>query len=367
MKQRSALCRAGSLLLFPVFLAAAYAHETVALGPVEQVNLAGSSLTVLGQTFELTPTLTVTFGGKRYTISDALRVVHAGTYISVVGTDTPGGRPIAKEIIISRRPYVPGANDVFVSGIVSSYDASTGQANIGKLQIDATSMFASNSSFTIGVGTRIEVFGKQAIAGGAVLASELKLVQDASTGAPANVQSISGTGAANIQSISGTGAVANVQSISGTGAATNKQSISGTRAVANVQSISGTGAATNRQSISGTGAAANVQSISGTGAATNKQSISGTGAAANVQSISGTGAAANVQSISGTGAAANVQSISGTGAAANVQSISGTGAATNKQSISGTGSAANAQSISGTGAARSVLSISGTGIRTLIN
>jgi hypothetical protein len=338
MKQRLALCRAGSLLLLPLFLAAAYAHETVALGPVEQVNLRGSSLTVLGQTFDLTPAVAVTIGAKTYKISDALQVVHVGTYISVVGTDTPNGRPIAKEIIVSRHDYVPGANDVFVSGAVTAYDASTGQAKVGDLKIDVTSMFASNSSFSIGVGTRIEVFGRQAIAGGVVWASELKLVKDASTGSAANVQSISGTGfATNKQSISGTGAAANVQSISGTGFATNKQSISGTGAAANVQSISGTGAATNKQSISGTGAATSAQSISGTGAATNKQSISGTGAATSAQSISGTGAATNSQSISGTGAARSVQSISGTGATLSVQSISGTGTAGNFQSISGTG------------------------------
>ena len=201
---------------------------------------ATSSLTVLGQTFELTPAVAVTIGAKRIKASDALQVVHPGTYISVVGTDNPSGRPIAKEILVFRRPYVPGANDVFISGLVTAYDSSTGQAKIGNLQVDVTPMFASNSSFAIAVGSRIEVFGRQAIAGGVVWANEFKLLN---SGSGTSTQSISGTGT---QSISGTG----TQSISGTGT----QSISGT----GTQSISGTGT----QSISGTGTE---QSISGTG------------------------------------------------------------------------------------------------------
>ena len=176
MAQRSVLCRAGFLLLCPLVLAAAHAQETVVLGPVEQVNLGESSLTVLGQTFELTPAVAVTIGAKRLKASDALQVVHPGTYISVVGTDSSSGRPIAKEILVSRRPYVPGANDVFISGLVTAYDTSTGQAKVGNLQVDVTSMFASNSSFAIAVGSRIEVFGRQAIAGGVVWANEFKLV-----------------------------------------------------------------------------------------------------------------------------------------------------------------------------------------------
>jgi len=224
------------MLLCPLVFAAASAQETVVLGPVEQVNLGKPSLTVLGQTFALTPAVTVTLGTKRLKASDVLQVVHPGTYLSVVGTDSTSGLSIAKEIVVSRRPYVPGSSDVFISGLVTAYDPSTGQAKVGNLQVDATSMFASNSSFEIGVGSRIEVFGRQAIVGGVVWANEFKLLN---SGAGTSVQSISGTGT---QSISGTG----MQSISGTGT----QSISGT----GTQSISGTGT----QSISGTGKSAQI-------------------------------------------------------------------------------------------------------------
>jgi hypothetical protein len=225
MGHRSALCRAGFLLLFPLVLAAAYAQETAALGPVERISSNGTSLTVLAQSYDLTPAVSVTIGSKKYRLTDALKLIHPGTYIAVVGTDDVQGRRTATEIIVSRRAYVPGASDVFVSGRVTSYDSLTGQAKLGGLQVDATSMFASNSTFRIGVGARIEVLGRQAIGAGVVSALELKLLNEASsvpttsTGSGASLQSISGTGAAkSTQSISGTGATLGVQSISGTGA-----------------------------------------------------------------------------------------------------------------------------------------------------
>src|SRR3982751_1019659 len=127
MGHQSALCRAGFLLLFPLVFAAAHAQDTVVLGPIEQVSKTGSSLTVLGQTFELSSALTVTVGAKRFTRSDALRLVRPGIYVSVVGKERPNGLPVAQEIVVSRLAYVPGASDIFVSGLITSYDASTGQ------------------------------------------------------------------------------------------------------------------------------------------------------------------------------------------------------------------------------------------------
>ena len=327
MGHRSALCRAGFFLLLPLFIAAAHAQGSAVLGPVEQVNRLESSLTVLGQTFGLTPSVVITIGTKRYPLSVALRVIQPGAYVSVVGEMT-SGRPTAQVILVSSRPYVPGASDVYISGVVTSYDSSTGQAKVGHLQIDATPTFATDASTRIGVGSRIEAFGRQATAGGIVWANSLEVRR-----------------AIDVESISGTGASTAVQSISGTGM--SKQSISGTGASTAVQSISGTGMS--KQSISGTGASTAVHSISGTGAGMSMQSISGTGAQTAAQSISGTGVRVSTQSISGTGAQTAAQSISGTGARASTQSISGTGARTAVQSISGTGTRSSVRSISGTG------------------
>jgi hypothetical protein len=320
MGHRSALCRAGFLLLIPFVLAAVHAQETSVVGPVEKVDQRESSFTVLGQTFAFRPSALVAMGGKMYSFSDVLRIVRPGAYVAVVGIETTSGQLIAQEIQVSRRPYVPGASEVFISGLVTSYDASTGQARVGAQQIDVTPAFATSAYLELSVGSRIEAFGRQASTGGVVWLSDLRVARQIDTG------SISGTGnATSLQSISGTGARTGKQSISGTGASTSTQSISGTGARTSVQSISGTGASTSTQSISGTGTRTSVHSISGTGASTSSQSISGTGARTSVQSISGTGASLSIQSISGTGARASVQSISGTGTRTSVQSISGTG------------------------------------------
>ena len=244
MGHRSVLCRAGSLLLFPFFLAAAHAQESAVLGPVEQVNHRESSLTVLGQTYEVAPSVVVTIGATSYSYLRAFRSIRAGAYVSIVGNIAPSGRLVAQEILVSRTQYVAGASDVFISGVVTSYDASTGQAKVGNLVIDATPTFAELSE-GIYVGSRIEVSGKQAVSGGVVWASGLEVLRAvdtdsiSGTGSKTSTLSISGTGA-SMQSISGTGAGASMQSISGTGI--RKQSISGTGAQTNMQSISGTGA-----------------------------------------------------------------------------------------------------------------------------
>jgi fibronectin-binding autotransporter adhesin len=336
MESRSALCKAGFPLLFLLASAITHAQDSFVLGPVERVSVERLTITVLGQTYGLTPNEVYVLGARKLPANRVASAITLGAYVAIEGVESPGGELFVKTILISKRPYVQGASDVFLGGTVAEYDAATGYVRVGSLKVNAAAVVAVNSVVDIQAGSRVEFIGRQAQAGSEVLPSQIhispKLSAQSISGT--GVQSISGTG---IQSISGTG----VQSISGTGiqsiSGTGIQSISGT----GVQSISGTGI----QSISGTG----VQSISGTGiqsiSGTGVQSISGTG----IQSISGTG----VQSISGTG----IQSISGTG----VQSISGTGV----QSISGTGiqsiSGTGAQSISGTG----VQSISGTGIQSI--
>jgi hypothetical protein len=283
------------MFLLPFVLATGHAQELAVFGPVEQSSPTASSITVLGQTYGVTPSVAVVIGAKRYSVAETFRLIRSGTYVSIVGSQTADGKLLAKEILVSRRAYVPGASEVFVSGLVTAFDISTGVAQIGPLKIDTTTFLPTNSAEAFAVGSHIEATGKQALPGGVLWVSSLEVV------APVGLQSISGTGVST-QSISGTGA--SLQSISGTGVGT--QSISGTGVSA--LSISGTG--TSLQSISGTG----TQSISGTGVSA--LSISGTGTS--LQSISGTG----TQSISGTGVSA--LSISGTGTS--LQSISGTGA-----------------------------------------
>jgi hypothetical protein len=319
-------CLAG--LFVALGCASAYAQQGLVAGPVDSVSRTGLSVTVLGQTVAVPSAKNSLPGLSRP--GQTTQAFEVGDFVIVSGLRLPSGQLVAKAIDRTGSAFVAGVSNVYLSGSVTTFDASVGTLRVGGVDIYVTEALVS-SAISIQVGTEIEVLGRQAQPRGAIWATEIRagdvqvrsisqvltLVRDG-RGIGSATSSIQGTG---IQSIQGTG----VQSIQGTGVqsiqGTGVQSIQGT----GVQSIQGTGV----QSIQGTG----VQSIQGTGV----QSIQGTG----VQSIQGTG----VQSIQGTG----VQSIQGTG----VQSIQGTGV----QSIQGTG----VQSIQGTG----VQSIQGTGVQSI--
>jgi hypothetical protein len=293
--------------------AGASAAEVFVLGPVEKISSDGYRITVLGQSFTIDRQNAL---GRQVKNRDQSAEFSVGSYVYLVGERSIDGVLVADSGSVVKAPYVAGASEVFLSGIVSKYDQKLGVVTIGSAEIYIPGA-AVESTTAIRVGADLRISGYQFNPSSQVLATQIQGMESIS---------IQGTG---IQSIQGTGAES--LSIQGTG----KQSIQGT----GVQSIQGTGA--EALSIQGTG----VQSIQGTGAealsiqGTGKQSIQGTG----VQSIQGTGAEA--LSIQGTGKlsiqSTGVQSIQGTGA--EVLSIQGTG----KQSIQGTG----VQSIQGTGAA----------------
>jgi hypothetical protein len=262
---------AGTFAVFALCCASAVsqAKEIQVIGPVEKVQSRSSSLTVLGQTFVSARAIT----GRDGRVGG----IAVGDYVSITG-EIVKGTLVARTIVTLAAPYVPGASEVLFRGPVA-YAKATGLATAGGLQI-LLSQATSNSALNIESGDSIEVLGIQALPGGPVWASEIRIEPIGSAGTDS--LSIQGTGLLSIQ---GTG----TQSIQGTGT----QSIQGT----GTRSIQGTGT----KSIQGTG----VQSIQGTGAL----SIQGTGAL----SIQGTGKL----SIQGTGK----QSIQGTG----VRSIQGTG------------------------------------------
>ncbi len=295
----------------------ASADNVIAVGPVERVSVDGSVVQVLGQVFKIRSSHSIE-GRAEY--SDTSLNLRLGAYLYIEGERSADGSLVASSFLVDESPYVAGASEVLLAGIVSKFDQLTGLATIGSAQI-----YVSDASVEvatpISVGATITVVGYQANPRQQIWATQIDSNEPISileTGIDS--LSIQGTGK---QSIQGTGVKS--LSIQGTG----KQSIQGTGVKS--LSIQGTG----KQSIQGTGA--NSLSIQGTG----KQSIQGTGVKS--LSIQGTGK----QSIQGTGA--NSLSIQGTGK----QSIQGTGA--NSLSIQGTGK----QSIQGTGVKS--LSIQGTG------
>ena len=77
----------------------------------------------------------------------------------------------AQSIGTSLDSYVPGASEVFVTGIPSSVDYRTGRAKIGNLTVDYTSSLGSGRFQ--GIGAAVTVIGIQPASGGVMLSDRV--------------------------------------------------------------------------------------------------------------------------------------------------------------------------------------------------
>ncbi len=66
-----------------------------------------------------------------------------GDYVSVAGSVVSPGWLYADQVTVSTERYVPGATEVFVTGMLSSVDLARGTAQMGSLTIDYTSSLGS--------------------------------------------------------------------------------------------------------------------------------------------------------------------------------------------------------------------------------
>ena len=103
----------------------------VLVGPVAAVNVELGSFSSLGQSI--------------MTSDEMLNQLNIGDLVSVQGSVAGPGWLYADSITISADQYVAGATEVFVTGILSSIDASTGAATLGDLQVDYTSSLSTGS------------------------------------------------------------------------------------------------------------------------------------------------------------------------------------------------------------------------------
>jgi hypothetical protein len=65
--------------------------------------------------------------------------LNVGDYVSVEGSIVSSGWLYADAVSVSGTLYVPGASEVFVTGLLTSVDAAAGTAQMGGLTIDYTS------------------------------------------------------------------------------------------------------------------------------------------------------------------------------------------------------------------------------------
>ena len=122
-------------------------------GPISELDLGEGTFTAVGQT--------VSFA------NEGLSSLTVGTYVTVYGSIAGAGAIDATAVDVSSEMYVPGATEVFVTGIPSSVDYAQGSLSIGALNVDYT-MSLGGSGFG-GVGAAITVRGTQPALGGTML------------------------------------------------------------------------------------------------------------------------------------------------------------------------------------------------------
>src|SRR5438874_2930688 len=210
--------------------------ELLVIGPVESVNAADSTATILGQRVH-TPAI------------DAIAV---GNTVAVFGTARADGT-IEASAIQSRGIYVPGATSIFVSGTVQRAEPALGRVVVRRVTVDLASAM-SYGMLSPAVGSKLAISGTQPVSRGLVLVSGTRASVGGIAGTGSSVNGIAGTGS-SVGGIAGTGS--SVGGIAGTGSSVN--GIAGTGSSAG--GIAGTGSSVG--GIAGTGATVN--GIAGTG------------------------------------------------------------------------------------------------------
>jgi hypothetical protein len=93
-------------------------------GPVDHINTINGVFESMGQVVMASQAM--------------LSGMRVGDYVSVSGSVVSPGWLYADDVSVSAEPYVPGATEVVVSGMLSSVDLEKGTARMGGLTIDYT-------------------------------------------------------------------------------------------------------------------------------------------------------------------------------------------------------------------------------------
>ena len=154
------------------FVAAAIAGPalagTLAMGPVEQINLKSSTLVVLGQIYHVLPS-TKLVGRSGATVT--LESFATNSMIVVKGAETASGATSITSITSIPQMDVPGATQLSVTGVVSS-ESATGQIQVGNLSVDINSTLTGDAQ-NFGVGSLVTITGTQPNPNGLFLAQSI--------------------------------------------------------------------------------------------------------------------------------------------------------------------------------------------------
>ena len=98
--------------------------------------------------------------------------IQVGDYVSVNGSVISSGWLYADDVSVFAESYVPGASAVFVTGIPSAIDLSTGRAQIGGLTIDYTPALSSGD---LGFGLEMSFSGIQPVRRGLLISDAVSV------------------------------------------------------------------------------------------------------------------------------------------------------------------------------------------------
>ncbi|MDH3275576.1 MAG: hypothetical protein OEM99_13690, partial [Gammaproteobacteria bacterium] len=137
--------------------AAAITGGSLLAGPIHTIDWANRLFLAVGQEV-------------RFSESD-VDFLQVGDYVAVRGSIVSAGVIHAESVNILASRYIPGASEVFVTGIPSSVDYNLGTAKIGELTVDYTSSMGGRDFD--GIGAAITVIGTQPALGGVMLGSRV--------------------------------------------------------------------------------------------------------------------------------------------------------------------------------------------------
>ena len=238
-------------------------------GPIEAIDAATSRILVLGQWIPVSAT--------------QLSVSKVGQFVAVYGSLTSSGNyAISALLHINSIRYVPGATSVYIKGLVSSADQSTGALRIGSLAVDYTAALSQRSGLVISKGETVALRGWE-------YGNFTSLYAQSASVVPSTIRNIGSLGqtGSGAHSLGQTGSGASAMGQTGSGASAMGQTGSGASAMGQT----GSGAFAMGQTGSGahslgqTGSGATAMGQTGSGA----HSLGQTGSGATAMGQTGSG------------------------------------------------------------------------------
>jgi hypothetical protein len=129
----------------------------VLAGPVASIDFENGTFSSLGQSVAMAGSI--------------INSLKEGDFVAVSGSIAGAGLINADNVVLTGIQYVPGATEVFVTGIPTSVNYSLGTAEIGGLNVNYTSSLGGDGFE--GIGAAITVIGTQPMIGGVMLSDRV--------------------------------------------------------------------------------------------------------------------------------------------------------------------------------------------------